>query len=201
MLNALKISWTSIATALLWGLALPLLGTAPVSAQVTTETTTQVAGDGPVDISRDVYISSNDWEANLKKNIAVYIGDVVVKQKDLTLYSDRMTVFFQGSEAADKTITRLDVSGGVRLTTKNETIESTWGIYDVEEKIVTLGGNVLLKAEEGETRSERLTYDLDSGVITMQGKPTKDGRVTGKFTLPEKKKDPSGGTEKQNDRP
>lgn len=153
-----------------------------VQAQVTSKITTAAP-----DVSKDVYISALDGEANLKKNIAVYIGDVIVKQRDLTLNSDRMTVFFQGDTYKDKTITRFDVSGSVKLTTKNETIESTWGIYDVAEKIVTLGGKVILKSKDGETHSERLIYNLKTGVISMEGSVNDGGRITGTFKLPDNK--------------
>lgn len=152
-------------------------------AQVTAKT--ELDTNAPVNVSKDVDISADELEANLRKDIVVFVGNVVVRQKDLTLNSDRITVFYQDPEDNSSSITRIDASGSVQLTTKTETIHSTWGIYDFAEKIVTLGGNVILKRSDGEIKGKRLIYNLDTGLISIEGNPTTKGRVKGQFTLPE----------------
>lgn len=151
-----------------------------------------INNDAPVNVSRDVNISSDDFEANLRKDIVIFVGNVVVRQKDLTLKSDRVTVFYQATENQGSTITRIDASGSVQLTTKTETINSTWGIYDFAEKIVTLGGKVILKRSDGEIEGKRLIYNLETGLITIEGSPKAKGRVKGQFKIPQAtKKDKS----------
>ena len=165
------------------GLALCTLN---VHAQVTASNKTELKTKTPVKISKDVDISANELEANLRKDIVIFVGDVVVSQEDLTLNSDRVTVFYQNVAGDKSSITRIDASGSVKLTTKTETIHSTWGIYDFTEKIITLGGKVILKRDDGEIKGKRLVYNLETGQITIESPPGDKGRVTGQFKLPEK---------------
>lgn len=148
---------------------------------------TELETKTPVNVSKEVDISSDELEANLRKDIVVFVGNVVVKQKGLTLNSDRVTVFYQTKKGEKSAINRIDASGSVKLTTKSETIRATWGIYDFIEKIITLGGKVVLKRHDGELTGKRLVYNLDTGLITIDGENRKKGRVKGQFKLPEKK--------------
>lgn len=151
-------------------------------AQVTATTETKA----PVNISKDVSISADELEANLRKDIVVFVGNVLVHQNDLTLNSDRITVFYQDGDNKNSSISRIDASGSVKLTTLTETITATWGIYDFTDKIITLGGKVTLKRNDGEIKGKRLVYNLETGLITLDGNPKDKGRVKGQFTLPEK---------------
>ena len=153
-------------------------------AQVTANTALDTKA--PVNLSKSVDISADELEANLRKDIVIFVGNVVVAQKDLTLNSDRVTVFYQKGKKDGSAINRIDASGSVRLTTKTETIHSTWGIYDFTDKIITLGGKVVLKRKDGEIKGKQLVYNLDSGLITIESDPKGNGRVKGQFTLPKK---------------
>lgn len=165
------------------GLAFPIF---LAKAQVTATTGTEIDTKTPVNVSKDVDISADELEANLRKDIVVFVGNVVVNQRDLVLNSDRITVFYHKGENEKSSINRIDASGSVKLTTLTETIHSTWGIYDFTDKIITLGGKVILKRSDGEIKGKRLVYNLDTGLITIDGDPNDKGRVKGQFTLPEK---------------
>lgn len=169
------------------GLTLPAFGAeAQVTAQVSTMTKTELETKTPVNVSKDVSISADELEANLRKDIVIFVGNVVVSQEDLTLNSDRITVFYQNMENEKSSITRIDASGSVKLTTTDETIHATWGIYDFANKIITLGGKVVLKRSDGEIEGKRLIYNLETGLITIEGNPRNKGRVKGQFAIPEK---------------
>ncbi|MCF6215158.1 MAG: lipopolysaccharide transport periplasmic protein LptA [Emcibacter sp.] len=143
----------------------------------------------PVNLSKDVDISADELEANLRKDIVIFVGNVIISQEELTLNSDRVTVFYQKAANEKSTISRIDASGTVKLTTKTEAITATWGIYDFTDKIITLGGKVILKRDGGEINGTRLVYNLDTGVITIEGSPANNGRVKGQFTLPDAQKE------------
>jgi lipopolysaccharide export system protein LptA len=105
------------------------------------------------------------------------------------LVSDRITVFYQGDRDENNTssISRLDASGNVVMTSPTETIKSTWGVYDFTEKIITLGGDVQLSNADGQINSPRLQLNLTTGQITMDGgriEGETSSRVTGQFTPP-----------------
>ncbi len=163
-----------------------------VNAQVSATTKTEIDTQAPVNVSKDVEISADELEANLRKDIVIFVGNVVITQEDLTLNSDRVTVFYQNApktpNGGKSSISRIDASGSITLTTKTESINATWGIYDFTEKIITLGGKVILKRDDGEIKGKRLVYNLNTGMITIEGSPGNNSRVKGQFSLPDKKK-------------
>lgn len=141
------------------------------------------------DVENPVDISADRLEVKQQENIALFTGNVVVSQSDMSLVSDRITVFYQGDRQENSTssISRLDASGNVVMTSPTETIRSTWGVYDFAEKIITLGGEVELSNADGQINSPRLQLNLTTGQITMDGGRVEGGipsRVTGQFTPP-----------------
>jgi len=158
----------------------------PAKAQDTANDITKIDTKEPVNVSKSVSINADELEANIRKDMVVFVGNVVVVQEDMTLKSDRVTVFYKKTEKEKSTITRIDASGSVILTTKSETIHATWGIYDFTDKIITLGGKVVLMRSDGKIKGKRLVYNLKTGLITIEGNPKEDGRVKGQFKLPQK---------------
>jgi lipopolysaccharide export system protein LptA len=84
---------------------------------------------------------------------------------------------------------RADALGAVRLTSLNETATAAWGIYDVEEEQITLGGDVVLTRGPDTIRGQRLVVNLKTGVTTMDGaasssQPGEPGRVRARFSAP-----------------
>ncbi|MCP5381180.1 MAG: OstA family protein [Kordiimonadaceae bacterium] len=157
-------------------------GSLSMSAQAQISSLKNHEVENPVDISAD------RLEVKQKENIALFTGNVVVTQDDMSLVSDRITVFYQGErdENNSSSISRLDASGNVTLTSPTETIKSTWGVYDFTEKIITLGGNVEFNNSDGQIKSPRLQVNLTTGQITMDGGRVEGSpdRVTGQFTPP-----------------
>lgn len=136
------------------------------------------------DVKETVDISADSLEVKQKDNIAVFQNNVLVTQKDMKLTADRITVFYEDGEKGEKSshISRMDASGTVVLTSPTEEIHSSWGIYDLAQKIITLGGNVTLKGGDGVIKGKRLQLNLQTGIISIEG--SGNGRVSGKFTPP-----------------
>ncbi len=154
-----------------------------------TNTVAQVSSLKEHDVENPVDISADRLEVKQQENIALFTGNVVVSQSDMSLVSDRITVFYQGERDENNTasISRLDASGNVVMTSPTETIKSTWGVYDFAERIITLGGDVVFSNSDGQINSPRLQLNLDTGQITMDGGRIEGGtseRVTGQFTPP-----------------
>ena len=141
-------------------------------------------------VEKPLDISADRLEVKQKENIAFFTGNVVVTQSNMSLVSDRITVFYEEVRDGNNSssISRLDASGNVTLTSPTETIRSTWGVYDFEERIITLGGKVEFNNAEGQLTSSRLQVNLSTGQITMDGsrvEGNEPGRVSGQFTPPE----------------
>lgn len=147
------------------------------------------------DINQPVEIEADRSELFGRDDAALFYGDVHVEQGELDLFSDRLHVFYSLPEgAADPEIHRLDATGNVRLQSPSESASSEWGVYDVTERLITLGGNVVMTRGDSRLEGERLEIDLETGVTKLDGKTTESqsGRVRGRFVLPEKKNEDPG---------
>lgn len=143
--------------------------------------------------SHDTYqpldITAERLEMKQKQGRAIFKGAVKVVQGQMTLSSESLTVFYKAAEGEDKpAISRLDAQGTVTLVSSTETLSGDWGIYDVDQRLITIGGNVTFKQGENTLKGERLEFDLVSGLAKLDGQvnDTGDGRVRGSFTVPKK---------------
>lgn len=138
--------------------------------------------DAPVDISSDRI------EVQDRANRAVFAGDVVARQGQLTLATERLTVAY--TSAGGVQINRLDASGGVVVRSPSETARGNFGIYDLDRKLITLVGAVQLNRGGSQINGQRLTIDLNSGRAVVDGGGRgigqSAGRVTGRFTVPQR---------------
>lgn len=153
------------------------------AAPAATQTSSGLAGldtSGPIDVSSDSgTLASRDGRA-------VLTGNVRVVQGSLKLTSDRATINYL-TVAGNPQIQRLDASGGVTVTAPTENARSQFAIYDLNRRIITmLGGVILTRAGGNVVRSQRLVYDLNSGRANVDG-GAQGGRVTGRFTVPDRK--------------
>jgi lipopolysaccharide export system protein LptA len=139
--------------------------------------------NAPIDVAADRI------EVQDRADRAIFAGNVHVKQDELNLDTARLTVAYTNSGSVQ--IKRLDASGGVTVRSPSETARGAFGIYDLDRKLITLVGNVVLQREGSQVNGQRLTIDLDSGRAVMDGGPAgvgqSGGRVTGHFTVPQKK--------------
>jgi len=139
--------------------------------------------DAPVDVAADRI------EVQDRADRAVFSGNVVVRQAELTLNAARLTVAY--SNAGGIQIERLDASGGVTVRSPSETARGQFAIYDLKSRIITLIGGVTLTRGASHVSGGRLVLDLDSGRAVMDGggppgTTNQGGRVTGTFTVPKR---------------
>lgn len=135
-----------------------------------------------------VEISADRGEAQDRADRVVFAGNVIVKQEELTLRTARLTVAYSNNDGLD--INRIDASGGVVVTSPSETARGDFGVYDLDQGLITLVGNVRLDRGGSFLSGGRLTIDLDSGRAVMdgglRGVNQGGGRVTGRFTVPKR---------------
>jgi len=139
--------------------------------------------DAPIDLTAD------RLEVQDRADRAMFSGNVHVKQDELTLDTARLTVAYSSSGGVQ--IKRLDASGGVTVRSPSETARGAFGIYDLDRKLITLVGNVVLERQGSQLSGQRLVIDLDSGRAVIDGGPAgvgqSGGRVTGHFTVPQRR--------------
>ena len=139
--------------------------------------------NAPIDLQAD------RLEVQDRADRAIFAGNVHVKQDALTLDTSRLTVAYSSSGGVQ--INRLDASGGVTVRSPSETARGAFGIYDLDRKLITLVGNVVLQRGGSQLSGQRLVIDLDTGRAVIDGGPAgvgqSGGRVTGHFTVPQRR--------------
>lgn len=138
--------------------------------------------DAPVDVTSDRI------EVQDRADRAIFAGNVRVRQANLTMEAERVTVAY--STGGGIQINRIEAAGGVVVRSPSETARGDFGIYDTDRKLITLVGGVQLVRGGSRVDGARLVIDLDSGRAVIDGGPAGvnqiGGRVTGRFTVPQR---------------
>jgi len=139
--------------------------------------------NAPVDVEADRI------EVQDRADRAIFAGNVHVRQAQLTLDTQRLTIAYSSNGGVQ--IDRMDASGGVTVRSPSETARGNFGIYDTNKRLITLVGDVQLTREGSRVSGSRLVIDLESGRAVIDGGAPgvgqRGGRVTGHFTVPKKR--------------
>lgn len=140
------------------------------------------------DANAPVDVTADRIEVQDRADRALFVGNVHVRQASLTLDTARLTVAY--SSAGGIQIQRLDASGGVVVRSPSETARGDFGVYDLDRRLITLIGDVVLSRGGSRINGSRLVIDLNSGRAVVDGGPAgvgqSGGRVTGRFTVPQR---------------
>lgn len=142
---------------------------------------------GPVDVEADRI------EVQDRADRAIFAGNVRVRQGDLTLDAARLTVAYDRAAGDGVQIERLDATGGVQVRSPSETARGQYAVYDLNRRQITMIGGVTLNQGANTVRGGRLVIDLDTGRAVVDGSAvggttgSSGGRVTGRFSVPERK--------------
>jgi len=176
-------------------LPLALLAAVPAIAQI------RHNSQAPVDMSAD-HIELQD-----KNHRALISGDVALKQGEMTLRAARVTVTYTGQVlSGSPQVSRFDAAGGVTVTRPNQTARSQYAVYDLNKRVITMLGAVTLTQGGNTVSGGRLTINLDTGRAVIDGSSVTggagpsgapggvtsgNGRVTGRFSVPDRGAAPS----------
>ena len=140
--------------------------------------------NAPIDVSAD------RMDVQDRADRAVMAGNVHVKQQELTLDTARLTIAYTNGAGGLK-MQRLDAAGGVVVKSPTETARGSFGVYDLNRKLITLVGGVSLIRQQSQINGSRLVIDLTTGRAVVDGGAPglggSGGRVTGHFTVPQRK--------------
>lgn len=122
------------------------------------------------DSSVPVEITSQDLELDQQNGTAIFTGDVIVKQGDITMTCQRMVVEYAEDPSTRKTeIQVIRMFGGVTFVTGDEAAKSERAVYTLPTEIVEMFGNVLVTQGPTVLSSDKLTYNLQTGDGQMEG--------------------------------
>lgn len=151
--------------------------------------------DAPIDFGAD------QIELQDRANRAVLTGNVAVKQAEMTLNAQRLTVAYTGQVVGgNPQVSRLDAAGGVVVRRPDQTARGQYAVYDLNRRIITMIGAVQLVQARNTVNGGRLTINLDTGRAVIDGSSVRgggaaapgsvqsapSGRVTGTFSVPKR---------------
>jgi len=191
-------------------LALAFVANGPAFAQAKPAAAPAKAAPAPKhDSNAPVDFSADHMEVHDQDHRAFLTGGVRIVQQDMILTSDRATANYTGSVAnsggagtGGPQLHRFDANGHVVVTRPTEIAHGDYGIYDLDKRLVTLIGHVTVDRtgpNAGTTRGGRLVINLntnqanmDGGNVGGAGSAGVGGRVSGRFTVPQKNQSSAG---------
>lgn len=115
--------------------------------------------------SKPINIKSDQLQADNKGKLAVFTGRVVARQEDVTIYSDRLEIYYgEGKEEVDKII----AIGNVRILQTNRVGTGGHAVYESKLGKVTLTINPRVTQEKDTVTGKVIIYFLDEDRSEVQ---------------------------------
>lgn len=131
-----------------------------------------------------ITIKSNELSTDSKTNTATFSGKVIARQGDLTIYSDKLIVFYK-ADGGD--LDRVEASGNVRIVQGDRLATAREGVYQSAEQKIVLTGDPKVFQGENTVSGKVITYFVNEEKSIVTGGP--DARVEAVITPKEKGKD------------
>jgi lipopolysaccharide export system protein LptA len=120
----------------------------------------------PFSTLKPVKITSKTMEADNKRNMVTFKGDVVVKQEDIVIFSDTMKVSYEPKGGINK----VEASGNVKMSQENRIATGKKLVfYNPEQKIVMTGSPKIWQGDNL-ISCEKVTVLLEDNKIIFEGK-------------------------------
>jgi len=125
-----------------------------------------------------IQFEAESLEVREQESLAIFSGNVVVRQKQTVLKTDRLTVYYEkdpgAAGGADPTqggqqVRRLEATGKVLVTSGPQTASGDGAVFDTKENTIVVTGNVVLTQGDNVIRGPKLVIDIDSGQAKMAG--------------------------------
>ncbi|HEY0236012.1 MAG TPA: LptA/OstA family protein [Afipia sp.] len=160
-----------------------MLATASAHAQTSTMTGVPNAMQGfSQNRGKPIQIDALSLEMRDKDKAATFSGNVKVVQGDTTMRARKMVVFYDDDPNSPKpamksatpgpggssSIRRLEATGGVTVTQKDQTVSGETGIFDMRANTVTMLGGVILTKDKSILRGDKLIVDMTTGVSRVE---------------------------------
>lgn len=127
------------------------------------------------DSDKPISIAADTTTADIRNESATYAGNVRVEQGNLKLRSDSLSI-----RATKGTITRIEAKGNVVLASPQGQATGATALYDIGQRVVKMGGKVILAQGLNIMRGSSLVINLATGRAELTG-AGEGGRVEGVF--------------------
>lgn len=124
---------------------------------------------------------------------AIATGNVVAKDKENTIYSDKMISYFEKNANGDLEMKHVDIYDNVKIVTPQATATSLKGNYMPNQSLVHLYDDVVINQDGNILKGDYAETNLKTGISRMI---SKQKRVSGVFKEKEKEKEKAPSKEK-----
>ncbi len=146
---------------------------------------TVLAGEANLELDRNqpIEITARQLEVLQQQRQSIFTGDVVAKQGDMTLYADKLIVFFQKNQDQ---IERLDAIGAVRVLQLDRVATAGKAVFHHLEETLVLIGNAEVTQGKNKISGDVITLYLKENRTLIE---SSDNRRVKALIVPEKNQD------------
>ena len=120
-----------------------------------------------------IQIEADRLEVRDADKLAIYSGNVIVRQGETVLEAPQLQVFYSGQpagpDAPGSEVERLEAGTGVTVRSGDRTASGDLAVLDMSQDLVTMTGNVVLTEGTNVVRGERLIVNLATDEGRMEG--------------------------------
>ena len=122
-----------------------------------------------------VRITSQQLEADYQAQIITFINDVVARQKEFTLYADRLLLFIGGEM---EEIEKIVAQGNVRMVQENREATCREATYYHRDGTLVLRGEPVVREGDNWVSGKRIIYYIDEKKSVAEGEGEERVKVT-----------------------
>ncbi|MDE2181808.1 MAG: hypothetical protein KGJ78_02175 [Alphaproteobacteria bacterium] len=155
---------------------------------------TTILGKGMSNPNAPISYSADHFAADANSKTGVFYGNVIIRQGDVSMHADAVRF-----HVVDNKPDKIFAQGGVVVTSPSGVATGDNGVYDVNPRVVTLNGHVVLvnnpsssgsSGNSGVMRGQALTVNLLTGKATLNGGEGTKGRIQGLFSTTNQNQNP-----------
>ncbi|MDK9717995.1 MAG: lipopolysaccharide transport periplasmic protein LptA [Trichlorobacter sp.] len=115
--------------------------------------------------SKPINVKADELKADNKGKTAIFTGRVVARQEDVTIYSDKLIIYY-GEK--DDQVEKIEAVGSVRILQTNRVGTGGHALYESKEGKITLTINPKVTQEKDSVTGKVIVYylDEDRSVVT-----------------------------------
>ena len=115
--------------------------------------------------SNELKITSENLEVDRENKITVFLGDVYAYNKDIKIWSEKLTVKFYNNE---NEIEQLNAENSVKIIKEEITATGDIGLYYPKSEILNLLGNVEVIENNNYVKCDELYLDIKNSTSIMK---------------------------------
>jgi lipopolysaccharide export system protein LptA len=118
-----------------------------------------------------IQFEAESLEVREQESLAVFSGNVVVRQNETVLKTDKLVVYYvgEGKGQGAQQVRKLEATGKVLVTSGPQTASGDAAVFDTAANTIVVSGNVVLTQGDNVIRGPRLVINIDSGQARMEG--------------------------------